>query len=396
MAWAATLYRLRDLRKDWGNPALRALCAALALPALTLTLTIPSVSLLVGRVLGVPNIAWLWTHCCLVMFSATVQRLLLFWAYPPEQARPKARRRMLGCVLAMPLMVTLFLLAPVDEPTTTFSATYADAPYVAQYLMVYLTASAVALADVTRLCWRYAKIAGRPWLRRGLRITVAGAASGFAFCGCKAVLIAGRRLGLDLDYLDKATPVFASGAALLIVVGLTIPAWGPRLAEARDWVAGYRSYRRLHPLWFALYQATPQIALVPPASAGADTFVVRDLDFRLYRRVIEIRDGRLALRPYLDREVAAAAHRLGEAAGLAGEELQAVMEASALAAALRAKAQNRPVVVDHRDPTGGADLPSEIAWLVRVARAFAGSPVVTAALAETERTASPATGRSNP
>jgi hypothetical protein len=54
------------------------------------------------------------------------------------------------------------------------------------------------------------------------------------------------------------------------------------------------------------------------------------------------------------------------------------------------------VVVDLRDPTGGADLASEIAWLVRVARAFAGSPVVTAVLADTERTASPATGRSNP
>jgi hypothetical protein len=290
----------------------------------------------------------------------------------------------------MPLMVTLFVLAPVDEPTTTFSATYADAPYVAQYLMVYLTASAVALADITRLCWRYSKIAGRPWLRRGLRITVAGAASGFAFCGCKAALLAGHRFGLDLDYLDKATPVFASGAALLIVVGLTIPAWGPRLEEARDRVAGYRSYRRLHPLWVALYRAMPQIALVPPDSPGADTFTLRDLDFRLYRRIIEIRDGRLGLRPYLDREVAATAHRLGAEAGLAGEELQAVVEASALAAALRAKAQDRPVVVDHRDPAGGADLPSEIAWLVRVARAFADSPVVAAVLAEAERTATAA------
>jgi hypothetical protein len=139
----------------------------------------------------------------------------------------------------------------------------------------------------------------------------------------------------------------------------------------------------------ALCRSTPEIALVPPTSTARDTLAFGDVDFRLYRRVIEIRDGRLVLRPYLAPGVAATARQLAEAAGLAGDQLQATVEAASLAAALHAKAGEQDV----RGATtasegggkpaghpGGADLCGEVAWLVQVARAFDRSPVVAAAL----------------
>jgi hypothetical protein len=53
-----------------------------------------------------------------------------------------------------------------------------------------------------------------------------------------------------------------------------------------------------------LREINPEIALDPAPSGFRDTLRIRDLDFRLYRRIIEIRDGRLALRPFLDADVA--------------------------------------------------------------------------------------------
>ena len=64
-------------------------------------------------------------------------------------------------------------------------------------------------------------------------------------------------------------------------------------------VAALRTYRQLYPLWRSYYEAEPSIALdgataeSPFAAAG-----LRDIEPRLYRRVIEIRDGMLAVRRY--------------------------------------------------------------------------------------------------
>src|SRR6201996_7921013 len=58
----------------------------------------------------------------------------------------------------------------------------------------------------------------------------------------------------------------------------------------------YWSLRRLYPLWAGLCQAVPGIAL-DPVPVWADRLDPRDLQVRLYRRVIEIRDGYMALTP---------------------------------------------------------------------------------------------------
>lgn len=382
-AWAAVVYRFADLRRDWRNPALRALCAALTCIALTTTLAIPAVALLVDTVTGLTNLALLSLQICIVLFSASVQWLLLLWSYPPDEARRRGLRRVPLLAVVLVAMVVLFLLAPLDKHTTSLAGRYAGRPYVAEYLAVYLGAVLVGQAAIARLGWQYAKIAGRPLLSRGLRIAVAGAVVGMGFCLCKAVYVIGVRLELPVGPVELAAPVFAAVSGLLLVAGLTLPAWGPRLAAVPAAVRRYQHHRQLAPLWTALYGAVPEIALVPP-SGRPDWLVARDLDFRLYRRVIEIRDGRLALRPYLDQRVKATALRLGRAAGLCGSELDATVEAAVLAAAIRAKHEDRAADTGSSDAPGGSDLPGELAWLVAVATAFASSAVVSAALRETE------------
>jgi len=131
--------------------------------------------------------------------------------------------------------------------------------------------------------------------------------------------------------------------------------------------AARRLLRQLRPLHAALLDAVPEAARPEvPGRPGPRV--------RLHQAVIEIREAVLALRPYVDPELAAAARKVMHPARLAGDEIAAAVEASVLAAALRARASGPPVLAAGGVPgwqhMPGPDLPSEAAWLVRVARAF--------------------------
>jgi hypothetical protein len=108
-----------------------------------------------------------------------------------------------------------------------------------------------------------------------------------------------------------------------------------------------------------------------------------DLNYRLYRRVIEIRDGLLALRPYRDSEGRMRVLQCGKAAGLTGDELRAAVAAAQLKAALIAKAEGGVPATsmgsaDDREIfelCRGNGLAAEAAWLAQIARAYRGSLV---------------------
>lgn len=131
--------------------------------------------------------------------------------------------------------------------------------------------------------------------------------------------------------------------------------------------------RQLRPLHSALCKAVPEAANAAASGGRSSTRL------RLYQQVIEIRDAALALRRYRDPDVASAAAAAAQAAGLAVPELPAVVEAAVLAAAIRARNAGCPVRQQADEaalpPTPGADLRSEAAWLVKVSRAFAESPL---------------------
>jgi uncharacterized protein DUF6545 len=98
------------------------------------------------------------------------------------------------------------------------------------------------------------------------------------------------------------------------------------------------------------------------------------------RRVVEIRDARLALRAYLPAGTVAGVRCACEAAGLVALETQATLEAASLAAALRQHRQGQ--AAEAADPLpetpGGTDLDQEVAYLMRVAEAYTRSPIVRA------------------
>jgi hypothetical protein len=179
-----------------------------------------------------------------------------------------------------------------------------------------------------------------------------------------------------------------AATVLPVVVGTTMPTWGPRVGLPRllCWLGRYRAHRQLYPLWRDLCQAVPDVALVAPTGAWRDQLWVHRLKFRLHRRIAEIHDAQLALRPYRDPQAAETATTLGRQAHLDGEDLRAAVEAAILRAAVYAKTHARAELVTGEPmatPDGtelGADLESETAWLGKVAHAYARSSVVRAAV----------------
>lgn len=375
----AFLYKLRDLRCNQRDPALLALLAAFAFKAAAFLIAIPAVAAGVDRRVGIPNIAALGIHIFGgVVFSACILAVLIFWHDLPQKAHERILWLTIVAGMVSLTMIFLWIAGGIQERATNYLVQNGTKhPLITVYLLLYITSVLVALGLIAHLCWRQARETTFPWMRRGLRTTTAGA---LIYAGSplnRLSIFVAKPLGMDPLKWEILVPICTGSGILLIVSGLTMPSWGPRLSLLKNWVNDYRSYRELYPLWYVLHQSIPEIALHPAAPSR-----VRNLRYHLYRRIIEIRDARLSLRPYMDASATIRAMQEGTEIGLDGDELAAVVEAAQLKAALQSR-------IDGDTPTsdapgdefgirGGDDISGEIAWLLQVARAYTYSPVVAA------------------
>jgi hypothetical protein len=378
--WTTLMYKVRALRRTPANRALRFLCCAFCAFALALTVDLPPVYAGVDQLVGEPNFAELLGHALALIGGWATQSAVLHFQYDGPVAAARSRRRAVVLLSALGAMTLFFLMAPLDRETRNFTIDYVTAPYMAQYWLAYLAYLAFALVDVARLSWTYATIAGGGYLGVGLRMLAAGSAFGLLYAGNKALFLALRGwTDVEASYVSAHFSRIAIAACFsLVAVGTTLPSWGPRLQRIGEWILRYRTHRRLYRLWTTLQAVSPEIALTRPQSAIIDALSPRDLHFRLYRRVIEIRDGQLALRPYMNPAVRPIALGAAASAGLTGNDLAAAAEAAVLVAAIRAKTagQRQGMPDEVREPAGGSDFMSEAAWLIKVARFFKKRPVV--------------------
>lgn len=134
-------------------------------------------------------------------------------------------------------------------------------------------------------------------LRQGLTVLKASAAVGavWAAWGVDDVVDV-LRSGTQNGGEDLVSGVLGLACITLAVCGGTVSLWPPLFRRAGQWVTDYRRYRALGPLWRALYDSVPDIALRAPSRRLA-WIPPWDAQFALYRRVIEIRDGQRILLP---------------------------------------------------------------------------------------------------
>ncbi|MEU3406108.1 MAB_1171c family putative transporter [Streptomyces sp. NPDC006670] len=370
---AAFAYRLPDLLRRRHDIALWALCTYFLCSGISFLVDLDALRLHISAFFGLPNITSLITQAAVVVLTAAQQVVLVYWSSPPAEARRMARRRVLGFGGALAvLVVSSFYVGPVahsETATSTILLSIQHGGY-AVYMSFYLLICAVGQFETVRLSLRFTTMANRQWLKVGMRTVTVGASMILVYCVTRGVQIAGTRLDFDGSALDPIQWTAGSVGALLQIVGWTIPSWGIRITRARGWIRSYRSWRRLRPLWWALYQASPDIALDPPRSRLRDLVPPRDPHYRLYRRVIEIRDGQLILRTSLSLEdfsrVARSLDLPEDPTSPLGEALQvrAVLSRPAEERAERADASEipaRPPYEDFRD---------EVEWLSQVASSF--------------------------
>lgn len=370
--WLVLAVKLRALRASPDNTPLRAFCVMTGFIATTFTVGIPP---LMWRVEHVTGLLAVWITGLVVAGAAAALTTLLVWTYPPQQAWPRIYRRWTLCGLALIVMAWLTVRGRVDPDTVDIAAhaqrpetLWAQTPYVADAVLIHLAILAYAAIDSTRMYRRYAAMADRRWLRRGLRITTVAQMNIVLYCMVMMTTILSGRFDVVPRPPDGSEYLAASMAILVGATGLTMPVWGPRLDRARD-------FRRLQPLWRALTRAAPEIVLEPAGQGLLGRGKFWDIDFRLYRRIIEIRDGTLALRGYRDEATRIHARQLAQASVLTGDQLLATVEAAVLTAAIHARSSDRvparPAITDSPECQTFTD---EIRWFTLVSDAFARTP----------------------
>jgi len=396
--WLAALYKLPALRRRPHDAAVRSFWLSLLFLALALTVLVPSVVVGLDAISHIANISRLLGNGLVLVASWQVQAFLLYLNYPAPEARARGKQVGWALLAALILMSVLFGLAPVHHESINFWQQYGRAPFILEYRLVFLAYLGLALFNVVRLAGQYGRTAVRPALALGLRLVAAGGVLGLLYVAHESARVLALAFGWQNVFLDSdtVTRILIASSIVLMVAGATMPAWGGRagIPDLYSWGTRYRSCRRLYPLWRDVCRSAPGIALLPPSSPIGDIFSIRDIEFRLYRRVVEIRDGQLALRPYVEPRAAEYARDLCQEKELSAETSERIIEASTLAAALHAQRRGRLARAPHVSSplAGGANIQTEVKVLEQVARSYRHSRIVRAVLrrmTQEERVASP-------
>ena len=137
----------------------------------------------------------------------------------------------------------------------------------------------------------------------------------------------------------------------------------------------WSAYWRLYPLWDVLRQAVPEIELPPEPGMRWN------IRYRLHRRVIEIRDAQLVLRPYAKTEVAGLIAAAARSSGLPPDRAAAVVEAAAIIGSLQSRLCSSPpghdaTAREHVAAAPRNDIRAEAAALILVCHAIRRSRIV--------------------
>ena len=307
--------------------------------------------------------------------------------------RGPARRQACRAWAALTAMAALFVSAHLTGRAGSGQVSGSGRWFLVAYDLLFVVYAVHCLTVFITLLGRHARRMAPSPLRTGLRLMTAGASVGvlwtlWLLTDVAQVIGSGRQDTAE----DPQSAALAVLVAVLAVSGATATVWGRALAAPRRVVRAFRAYRALEPLWSALCDAHPGISLAP--SGERDCLRgrpgPRQVQFALYRRVIEIHDGRLSLRPYCPQDVSGRLTARAGPDGQAGADradrahTDAAVEAAALAAGLEARREGlvrlpRPAAAPPPAAPGpgpgsgpGGTMDADVAWLLLVAEAFDG------------------------
>uniref|UniRef100_A0AAU2AF72 DUF6545 domain-containing protein n=1 Tax=Streptomyces sp. NBC_00093 TaxID=2975649 RepID=A0AAU2AF72_9ACTN len=335
---------LRDLPTRRRDPATTALAAVFLLSGLSFLFSITPMWNYLDRVLGTVNVSVPLAQGCVIALIAYQQVVFTYWGSSPDIARRRARAWLAaGLAVIAGLLVLFALLTPAESRPIDFTLYYAHDNMYAAYLTLYITAYTIGEVLLAHGCWHLARRSERTAVRVGLRMVALGAAVTLGYSGVRIGNVIAGFFGASLaDWEDFAWTCGDVGT-ILTLIGWLVPTITDQVQSVRYRIKQHRSHRSLRPLWLAFYSEAPEIALPIDRIDSAQRRRFRGIGIKLYRRAVEIRDGRFVIREYLDtgiRESSEAHHRTN---GLHGNELNAAVTADQILAGIAARAAgNRP------------------------------------------------------
>ncbi|MGH3777062.1 MAG: MAB_1171c family putative transporter [Pseudonocardiaceae bacterium] len=354
-----------------GQPVSRpavAFAATLFALGLALVLRAPVIAGPVNDAAHLPNLNVLLGNSMTLISAYSVLTVLVYFTEPAShRVRRKSRLRLVFLAVALAGMTGLFVWSLASPPADFLEHRSGQS---LAYVLIYVTYLAAGMTDACQLCVRYARHTAGRYLRLGLQLVALGSALGILYCAVYGYNTVAAQAQLTVLGPPLVTStLLPATTCVLLVIGSTIGGWGPRLTEAAERLADYRSYRKLGPLWRALAEVAPEV--IPPQDMASLT-----IGQKRYRRVIEIRDMILTLRAYRDPTIAADVVATAAPTEESSLATAAAMEATVIASAIRARREGRLATgsPDIAMPAQlGTDLATESHWLEAVSAALTRS-----------------------
>ncbi|MGH3548710.1 MAG: MAB_1171c family putative transporter [Pseudonocardiaceae bacterium] len=358
--WCGAANRAWHLWRDPGDLPLAALTAGLIAFAVGWTVGLPTPIryTIDGLVYGLPKLV---TD---VMVMVTTLSLLAFFAYGVrrDDAVGYVRRQALVLASAVSMVAAAWALAPpmVRFAPNALTTIHDGHAFFIEFVSGFYNCYAFAVSLVWSL--RYARDAHGA-LRRGLHILTVGLVGFLILDGTGLVIrVVGWWAPLGAPVLGYLLKVYLGGlivGTLGFLAGLSYPALAATCVAIPVWWRRWATYRALAPLWTELNHAFPTLEL-SRNSGWRDGLRPWRVRRRVYRRVIEIRDGLVWLGPYYS--------------PIDARNESAAAAAARVATALRAKvAGHAAVTASPPYPIPAPPLLSfeeDAAWLVGLSRAI--------------------------
>ncbi|MFJ9416640.1 MAB_1171c family putative transporter [Streptomyces sp. NPDC101227] len=359
---------LRDL-KNSKDRALVLLSLVFLSSALSYIIALPPVWAQIDGVFGVANISVPLAQSCVMLVLIFQTAVVAYWSFPPAKARLCAKLfGAVGAATILGLFVTFSQIPPDD-----FAHFAVRDPFYKAYLGIYICAYTTAQTYLAVKCWQQSRRSPNAWVSASLRIIAVGAVITIGQSIIRAADLLADAFGSSADSWLAIAWLCGDAGALLTLLGYFLPTLVDRARGVYGWANDHYVYKRLGPLWEALYAATPSIAALPAESQATALLRLRPVSFSLYRRVTEIRDGMIELRPYLDAETREEAEHRHNARGLHDPDLAAAVVAEQIRAALVSHSQRWTAIepaeyADARVRTSTTDEDKKL--LLRIARYF--------------------------
>jgi hypothetical protein len=352
-------------------PARRSLWLTIACLVITMAARLPQVGATVNAAVGF-NVRWPINALLLMAAMYFFQMFFLYSVHgnDPSLVNGQRRWRLLTVLTCGIGVLALFMARPtaidfVFGPGGRYEAGGPGDQLAQLSRILFALYMCFATLTLTHLGIRWAKKSGRGALQVGLGSFAAGSA-----LGC---VVAIHSAAHNLAVLVAVAPPWPEAtvvawliplAGTLQVTGVVIPALWPRLVRLRRWFAHRRALITLYPLWATMCTAAPNIVLDPIQTRWKDRLSISEMDYRLYRRIIEIWDAHRLLRQHISPQIREQALVAGRRRGLRGDRLAAAVEAASIDAALHALRNNQTPTTNKslHDGRTRSDLAAEVAW----------------------------------